>query len=120
MYYRKEKNTCGICWYAAAPTDFQLSGIGDTAAGNGQGITEGNICCAYGISGLNEDGYDCWVFGNQVFNPAGNGLNAMEQCGRSNGLVSMGQKTVSGSTTTVPSDSLDTTLCSKFGEHLES
>ena len=120
MHHRKEKNKCGICWYAAAPNDFQLSGTGDTAAGNGQGITEGNICCAYGISGLNEDGYDCLVFGNQVFNPAGNGLNAMEQCGRSNGLVSMGQKTVSGSTTTVPSDSLDTTLCSKFEENLES
>ena len=111
---RREKNTCEICWYAGAPADFQLSGIGDAAAGNGQGITDGNICCAYGIDGLNEDGFDCLIFAAPVSDPDLGFLLAMEQCGRSNGLVFAGQKTVLGSTVTVGPGSLDRTLCSKF------
>ena len=109
---------CGICWYAAAPTDFQLSGVGDTAAGNGQGITEADICCAYGVDGLNEDGFDCLIFPGPVSDPVIGPLIAMEQCGRSNGLVNNGQKTISGSTITVGPESLDTTLCSKFYKSL--
>ena len=111
---RREKNTCEICWYASAATDFQLSGIGDAAAGNGQGITDGDICCAYGKSGLNEDGFDCLIFAAPVSDPDLGSLIAMEQCGRSNGLVFQGQKTVLGSTVTVGPGSLDRTLCSKF------
>ena len=113
-FRRREKNTCEICWYAGAATDFQLSGIGDTAAGNGQGITDGDICCAYGMSGLNEDGFDCLIFAAPVSNPGMGVLPAMEQCGRSNGLVAAGQKTVLGSTVAVDPGNLDRTLCSKF------
>ena len=113
---RQEKNKCGICWYAATPTDFQLSGTGDATAGNGQGITAGDICCAYGNDGLNEDGFDCLVFPNVVSDAEmGMPLLFNEQCGRSNGLVNLGQKTVSGTTITVtPADNLDRTLCSMY------
>ena len=117
VLFRREKNSCGICWYAANPVDFQLSG-GGSLLGMGQGITDENICCAYGRDGRNTHGFDCLIFPNVVSDEnIGNGLRvrALEQCGRSNGLVNMGQRTESSDAVpVVPALNLNRTLCSKF------
>jgi len=97
--------------------DFQLSGIGSAISGitrMGQGITDENICCAYGKDGLNMDGFDCLIFPNIVTDlDASMRLLGLEQCGRSNGLVNMGQKTTSATLTTVGDMNLNRTLCSR-------
>ena len=94
--------------------DFQLSGIGSTAT-EGQGITDENVCCAYGKDGLNNDGFDCLIFPNKVTDlDLGMRVAGIEQCGRSNGLVNMGQKTASGTDTAVTAINLNRTLCSKY------
>ena len=94
--------------------DFQLSGIGSTAT-EGQGITDENVCCAYGKDGLNNDGFDCLIFPNKVTDlDLGMRVAGIEQCGRSNGLVNVGQKTASGTDTAVTAINLNRTLCSKY------
>jgi hypothetical protein len=97
------------------PVDFQLSGNG-SIAGDGLGITNENICCAYGTDGLNTNGFDCLIFPNVVGDNAGKaelGIG-LEQCGRSNGLVNMGQTTISGGTAPGTPDTVNRSLCSKL------
>ena len=86
IHFRREKNTCGICWYAARAVDFQLSGVGGPM-GKGQGIFDDNVCCGYGQSGLDTDGFDCLIFPNFVSTTRVGMMFGNEQCGRSNGLV---------------------------------
>ena len=113
LLFRREKNICGICWYAVNPVDFQLSGSGNLA-GMGQGITDENICCAYGRDGQNTNGFDCLIFPDVVTDTNNMRLVGLEQCGRSNGLVNMGQRTEESDTvTTVTTGNLNRTLCSK-------
>ena len=106
---RRERNTCGICWTAASPSDFQLSGSTNV------GITSQSICCAYGRDGLFSEGFDCLIFPNAVRDGNLN-LPGMEQCGRSKGLVNRGQISTEEPTApnpTVTASSFHRTLCSK-------
>ncbi len=45
---RREAGFCAICWTPAAAKDFQVSGDGS------MGITDGRICCAYGVKGFDD------------------------------------------------------------------
>ena len=112
LSYRKEKNTCGICWHTVLPEDFQLSG---TTMDTGLGITDEDICCAYGPDGLNSEGFDCLIFPNKQFDPElGSAMEVigLEQCGRSKGLVNVGEKTIDGATVTAAPVNINRTLCS--------
>ena len=112
LSYRKEKNTCGICWHTVLPEDFQLSG---TTMDTGLGITDEDICCAYGPDGLNSEGFDCLIFPNKQFDPElGTAMEVigLEQCGRSKGLVNVGEKTIDGATVTGAPVNINRTLCS--------
>jgi len=84
---RREAGNCRICWYAAALTDFQLSGKTDP----GQGNVKASNCCGYGTDGMKiaeaTGGYDCVMIpGAEKTTAIGNPAPA-SLCGANGGLV---------------------------------
>jgi len=80
---RREADTCRICWSPVTSTDFQLSGPGSMA------ITDDNLCCAYGLGGLDDRGFDCLLVAG-ASNAAGVALKAARFCGSGKGLATLG------------------------------
>ena len=59
---------CQICWYAAAATDVQLSGVkGGTTATKGTAAVKDSLCCGYGADGKGSSyGVDCLMIPGAV------------------------------------------------------
>ena len=58
---------CQICWYAAASTDVQLSGIKATKTATGYVSVADSMCCGYGADGKGSSyGVDCLMIPGAV------------------------------------------------------
>ena len=102
---RREANTCSICWFPANPVaDFAVSGPGM------MGITNDALCCGYGLSGLDERGYDCLLI-PMASNAQMGMIKANRFCGASKGLATIGSQLGVGTTTVTE---LDKTICCKL------
>lgn len=106
---RQERGYCRICWYAADPTDFDVSGLSNLAVG---AAGQAAMCCSYGADGKGVNGYDCliipgakWKTSSADFkNNAGAAVVNIDRfCGHSEGLV--GTKT--------GADGVTGTVCTK-------
>ena len=102
---RREANTCSICWFPANPAaDFAVSGSGM------MGITNDALCCGYGLTGLDERGYDCLLI-PMASNTQMAMIKANRFCGASKGLATIGSQLGVGTTTITE---LDRTICCKW------
>merc|ERR1712079_536910 len=64
---RREAGNCQICWYAAASTDVQLSGIKATKTATGYVSVADSMCCGYGADGKGSGfGVDCLMIPGAV------------------------------------------------------
>lgn len=78
---RRESGNCQICYSAAAATDVALSGL------NAAGIVLDVSCCAYGLDGMGNGGYDCLMIPGAMTNMAAGTPLPPSQCGGMNGLA---------------------------------
>jgi len=99
---RREAGNCQICWYAAASTDVQLSGIKATKTATGYVSVADSMCCGYGADGKGSSyGVDCLMIPGAVKGVAPyTAQAAISQCGAAGGLAYSAGVYKTGSTTT--------------------
>merc|ERR1712141_450699 len=99
---RREAGNCQICWYAAASTDVQLSGIKATKTATGYVSVKDSMCCGYGADGKGSSyGVDCLMIPGAVKGVSPYTAQVpISQCGAAGGLAYSAGSYKTASTTT--------------------